>query len=352
MYSGPGLPHVVDVGVVGVVGRLGGRRLSLGGDAELLLHELGDALFKVLVPPQAHIGVQEPGLLQGGHVGGQQLGVVGHHRAVVVVVADALVVVVGHAGVPDGVHPLLHQGLHVAVEQLGGVAHRVRGDGVLSLQVELPGGLGGEDHLEVEPGEEGEPEGQVLVHVQAEGDADAAPGAVALPLALHGPELLVLVVHQVGHLHLLLAQGAGAAVARDEAPPAVEGVDGEGAVVGAQVAGGRLGGVGEGLQGLGVQQGALLQVEVPGGQGGAEGAHEAGDGGPGDVPAQLQLKGPEDGVVEEGAALDHDVLAQVVGGGGPDDLVDGVLHDGDGEARRRCPPRWPRPSGPASRWSS
>ena len=155
MYCLPGLPHVVDVGVVGGVGRLGRRRGLPLGDGELLLHELGDALVKVLVPPQAHIGVQELGLLQGGHVGGQQLGVVGHHRAVVVVVADALVVVVGHAGVPDGVHPLLHQGLHMAVEQLGGVAHRVRGDGVLALQVELPGGLGGEDHLEVELGEEG-----------------------------------------------------------------------------------------------------------------------------------------------------------------------------------------------------
>ena len=57
-----------------------------------------------------------------------------------------------------------------------------------------------------------------------------------------------------------------------------------------------------------------------------------GNGGPGHLPAQLPLKGAEHRVVEEGAALDHDVLAQVVGGGGPDDLVDGVFHDGDGQA--------------------
>ena len=240
-----GLPHVVDIGVVGRVGRLGRRRGLPPGNAEMLLHELGDALFKVLVPPQAHVGVEEFGLLEQGNVGGQQLRVVGHHRAVVVVVADALVVVVGHAGVPDGVHALLHQGLHMAVEQLCGVAHGVGRDGVLALEVELAGGLGGEHHLEVEAGKE--PEGQVFIHVQPEGDAHAATDAGAVPRALEGAELLVLVGHQIGVLHLCLAQGAGTAVARDEAPPAVKGVDGEGAVVGAQVAGGGLGGVGEGL---------------------------------------------------------------------------------------------------------
>ena len=54
--------------------------------------------------------------------------------------------------------------------------------------------------------------------------------------------------------------------------------------------------------------------------------------GRGHVPAQLLLKGPEHRVVVEGAPLDYDVLAQVVGVGGPDDLVDGVLHNGDGQA--------------------
>ena len=70
------LPHVVDIGVVGRVGRLGRRRGLPPGNAEMLLHELGDALFKVLVPPQAHVGVEEFGLLEQGNVGGQQLRVV------------------------------------------------------------------------------------------------------------------------------------------------------------------------------------------------------------------------------------------------------------------------------------
>ena len=102
-------------------------------------------------------------------------------------------------------------------------------------------------------------------------------------------------------------------------------------MVGTQPAGGGLGGVGEFFQGLGVQQGGPLQPQVPGGQGGPEGPHDAGDHRAGDVPPQLLLEGPEHRVVEEGAPLDHDVLSQIVGGGGTDDLVDGVFHNGGGQ---------------------
>ena len=326
------VPQVVLVGVVGGVGGLDGGGGLLLGDLELVAEPLAGPLLEVLGAVEAEVGVQIPGLLQVRDVGGQQLRVVGHHGAVVIVVADPLVEVVGHTGVEDGVHPLLHQGLHMAVEQLGGVADGVRGDGALALQIQLAAGLGGQDHLKVQTGEQLEPEGQVLIHVKAEGDADPAPGAVSPALALHGAQLVVFIPHQVGLAAGLLPQGAGAPVARDEPPPAVEGVDGEGAVVGTQAAGGGLGGVGEALQLLGREQGALFQVQVPGGQGGAEGPHDAGDGGPGHVPAQLLFKGPEHRVVVEGAALDHDVLPQIVGGGGPDDLINGVFHDGGGQA--------------------
>ena len=98
---------------------------------------------------ETQVGVEVVHLAQGGDVHPQQVGVVGHHGAVVVVVRQVLVKVVGHAGVEDGVHPLLQQGHHVAVEELGRVAHRVRGDGLLPLDVQAPGGLRGEDHLKV-----------------------------------------------------------------------------------------------------------------------------------------------------------------------------------------------------------
>ena len=68
-------------------------------------------------------------------------------------------------------------------------------------------------------------------------------------------------------------------------------------MVGTQAAGGRAGLVGEVGQGVRRQQTAVVQVHIPGGQGRAEGAHQPGDGGPGHVPPQLLLKGPQHRVV-------------------------------------------------------
>ena len=80
-------------------------------------------------------------------------------------------------------------------------------------------------------------------------------------------------------------------------------------MVGAQLAGGGLGLVGKGGQGLGRKEGGALQPGLLGGQGGPVGPHDAGDGGAGDLPPDLPLEGAEDRVVEEDAPLDHDVLA-------------------------------------------
>ena len=177
----------------------------------------------------------------------------------------------------------------MAVEQLGGVAHRVRGDGALALHIQLPAGLRREDHLEIQAGEQLKQKGRFSYMFRPKG-MPMRPGSRPLSLALEGAELCVFIAHQVGQVGGLLPQRAGAPVARDKAPAAVKGVDSQGAVVGAQSAGGGLGGVGELLQGLGGEHRALLQVQVPGGQGRAEGPHDAGDGGAGHVPAQLLLK--------------------------------------------------------------
>ena len=111
------------------------------------------------------------------------------------VVSDAFVIVVGHTGIPDGIHPRLHQRLHMAVEQLGGIAHRIRGDGVLSLQVELAGGFRGEHHLKVQASKKFKPEGQVFVHIQAKGNTNLPPDAIAPAFSLQSPEPVVFIVH-------------------------------------------------------------------------------------------------------------------------------------------------------------
>ena len=219
----------------------------------------------------------------------------------------------------------------MAVEQLGGVTHGVRGDCALALEIELAAGLGGEDHPEIESCEQLEPEGEVLIHIQSEGNTDSTSGAISLPRSMEGAEVVVFVAHQVGQMAGLLPQRTGAPVAGDEAPPPVKGVDGEGAVIGAQAAGSGSGGVGETVQSLSPQQLALVQVQVTGSQSGAEGAHDARNHRTGHIPAKLLLKGPEHRVIEEGASLDHNVLSQIVGGGGPDNLIYGVFHDGGGQ---------------------
>ena len=63
-------------------------------------------------------------------------------------------------------------------------------------------------------------------------------------------------------------------------------------------------------------------------------AHQTGDVRADDLDAHLLLEGAEDGFVVEGAALHDDLPAQLLGAGGADDLIQGILDDADGQARR------------------
>ena len=65
------------------------------------------------------------------------------------------------------------------VHKLGGVADGVRGDGALTVTVELAGGLLAEDDAEAQSGKESVPEGQIFVVVKAEGQADVPSRAGA-----------------------------------------------------------------------------------------------------------------------------------------------------------------------------
>ena len=158
------------------VGRLH-RRLDLpmGDGAELPLHHGGDLLFKVVGPVDTHVVVNELGVFQAVAVACQHLRVIGHHRAVVVILAQTLVDVVGHAGVENGIHSQLGQKFNVAVGQLRREAGGVAGDAPLPFQIQLPAGHGAVDHLEAQLREEGVPEGVQLPEVQAQGQTDPAP---------------------------------------------------------------------------------------------------------------------------------------------------------------------------------
>ena len=178
------------------------------------------------------------------------------------------------------------------------------------------------------------PERQKLVHIQAERDADLAAAvrggcclAVAVQqLELVGVEVQVLVVGLAGH-------GLVAPVAGDKALAIGKNVDGQLAVVAAPLT----------LHGVDLLA-EMLQLQL--GQHGAAGvraclglaeqgravsAHQARNVGTDDVDAHLFLKGAEHSLIVEGAALYHDVAAQLLGAGRADDLVQRVLDDGDGQ---------------------
>ena len=181
--------------------------------------------------------------------------------------------------------------------------------------------------------EEGVPEGVELPEAQHQGKADPAPAVLA---GLVGEEELPLVGAEIARPVLALAgDGLFAAVAADELRPVRKGVDGELAVVAAALTELALRLLMEGFQLLRREEGAFLAGFglVLAVEGGAVGAHEARDVRADDLHAHLLLKGTEDGLVVEGAALDHHVAAQLLRRGGADDLVEGVLHHADGEAR-------------------
>lgn len=79
----------------------------------------------------------------------------------------------------------------MAVEELGGVADGVRGDGLLALDVQAPGGFRGEDHLKVQAGKEGKPEGEILYIFSPKGMPILPRGAVSLSHAVEGAEVII-----------------------------------------------------------------------------------------------------------------------------------------------------------------
>ena len=243
---------------------------------------------------------------------------------------------------PDGLDALVDEGLHVSVGELGRVAHVLAGDGVHARLEQLVVGTPRDHDPESQLGEDGEPQGVVLVHAQHSRNPDLAAGVLPAAQTPVGEGAPVLVVVEVGHVGLLgaplLGGAALAAVARDMPLAVAEGGDRQLAVVLAQLAHGGLGGQAEaGQLGERHERGGHAVVGLPGGQGGTEAAHEAGDVGAHHLAPGEQLEGAQDGVVEEGPALDGDVVAELVGVAQLDDLVQGVANHRVGQPSADLP---------------
>ena len=331
---------------------------------------LDDAVDHELVVGEVEVRVHvaDAVLAQFGHVRADHHRVVGHDRAVVVVVRIGHeVVLVAHARVEDVLDALAQQPLDVAVHQLGRVADVLGGDRFDAGLEQLVRAAAGDHHLEAERGEQREPERVVLVHVEYARDADLAAGGLLVGEPAVGEAALVLVVVQVRPVGALLLRVAAAlaSVAGNVARAVGERGDGELAVVLAQlahvalgghrhvvevvagqdvgrrvvhavdddlvvllradiVAAGHIGGLARGDFGSVVGHVLVMHAR---GQGGAERAHQAGDVRAGHLALGEQLEGAQHGVIEERAALHDDGVAELTGVTQLDELVQRVAHD-------------------------
>ena len=265
---------------------------------------------------------------------------VAHDDGAVVTVAGGriLLALPAHARHPDKVDVTVDEVHHVAVAHLGRIAHALGRHGLDARLVGLLARLVGQLHAKAQARKERVPEGVVLVHVECARDTHGAARGLVGTQDLAVKEQLVFLFEEVGGLGLLLfvAGALLAAVAGDKAPAAAKVVDGKLAVVGATAAADVLLRHGEVRDVLGRKdgRGAVGAGAIAGEQGRTVGAHAAGDVGTHGMNAGELLKRAQRGIGHKGAALNDHLAADLLGVTQLNDLEQGVLDDGIGQAGR------------------
>ncbi len=263
---------------------------------------------------------------------------IAHNDGAVVTVAGSriLLALPAHARHPDEVDIAVDEVHHMAVAHLCRVAHALGRHGLDARLVGLLARLVGQLHAKAQARKERVPEGVVLVHVERARDADGAARGLVGAQHLAVKEQLVFLFEEVGGLGLLLfvAGALLAAVAGNEAPAAAKVVNGKLAVVGAATAADMLLRHGEVRDVLGRKngRGAVGTGAIAGEQGRTVGAHAAGDVGAHGMHAGELLKRAQRGIGHKGAALDDYLAADLLGIAQLNDLEQGILDDGIGQA--------------------
>ena len=175
-----------------------GLDLLVGDVTEGLMQTFVRPVEEIPRPVQANVVVNEADVLELGAVAAEDLGVVGDDRAVVVVVAEVLVEVVGHAGVEYGVNAHFHERLYVPVRQLGREADSIAGNCRLPFQVERPAGHRTVINCKAELCKKRIPEGVELPHIEAERYAYFRPAALHGLVGEYEPALIFIEVELAG----------------------------------------------------------------------------------------------------------------------------------------------------------
>ena len=211
----------------------------------------------------------------------------------------------------------------MAVHQLGRIADGVARDGSLTKTVN--GFIFNRTvyNLEAQAAEQCVPEGKQLIHIQAHRYThNAAFRRFVNRQFLEQLQLLTVQVQLILGCHV--GDGALAAVAADKAFAAGKDVDSEVAMVIAQTAGHALDCMDKFTQLLQVEQRCLMRCVLVAAlrvQSGAVGSHKACNVGADNIQVHLLLKSAQYAVVEEGASLNNDVLADGLLAGRTDNLI-------------------------------
>ena len=88
------------------------------------------------------------------------------------VYTQSLIHIVAHIGIENRIGTVFYEVIYVAVYNFCGVANGVGGDGVLPFEIKLPIGQGRDQYIKTEGSEKCVPEGQKLIHIKSQWQAD------------------------------------------------------------------------------------------------------------------------------------------------------------------------------------
>ena len=131
-------------------------------------------------------------------VGLQQLGVIRHDGAVVMVYRIVLVEVIAFAGHKYEVYALIQKAFYMAVDELCRVAGGIGSNRVLAAEIQLARGLVRQHYLEAKAFEEACPDGQLFIHTELQGKPHLYPARVCASDYFGKALLLVGVDIEVG----------------------------------------------------------------------------------------------------------------------------------------------------------
>ena len=166
------------------------------------------------------------------HVRGDDLRVIRDDRAVIVVVPQPLVQIIGKAGIENRLYAVVDKRLHMPMHQLSGITHRIGRDSLLSARVKLFVGNRRIYDLKAKRREKAVPERKQLVHVKPHRDADFAARAGLRLIRLQKLQLVIVDIERF--IRRFFRNRAFAAVTADKSPAVREFIDCQAAVVAAK----------------------------------------------------------------------------------------------------------------------